>query len=314
MTNRATAAIAGGSSLRRRSSRCSSVRASATRRRTRAESEAQAASPRAPVPRVDATRRGAADPAREAGRPDGDGPRRRHGREPGRCSRASGGGELGGVIIFSNSFTSLAGLRALIASLQAAAKAGGNPPLLIATDQEGGIVKRLPDGPPTLSARDDGRAGQATAARGRARRRARYLRRLGIDVDLAPVLDVPHVGRLVPRQPLVRLRPATVARRSAPRSRPAFSPRASRRRRSTSRASAPPARTPTARRVTITSSKRRPDAAARAVPQGRAQRHEARDGLERRLSGARPVEAAGGPLAGHRHEAPARATSGSRAS
>ena len=94
------------------------------------------------------------------------------------------------MIIFGNSFTSLAGLRSLIASLQKAAKDGGNPPLLIATDQEGGIVKRLPDGPPTLSARDMG-AGTAAAARAQGAATGRYLHRLGIDVDLAPVLDVP---------------------------------------------------------------------------------------------------------------------------
>src|SRR6185436_2251339 len=94
-------------------------------------------------------------------------------------------GEVGGVIIFGNSFTSLAGLRSLIASLQKAAKDGGNPPLLIATDQEGGIVKRLPDGPPTLSAREMG-AGTAAAARAQGAATGRYLHGLGIDVDLAP--------------------------------------------------------------------------------------------------------------------------------
>ena len=94
------------------------------------------------------------------------------------------------MILFGNSFTSLAGLRSLIASLQKAAKDGGNPPLLIATDQEGGIVKRLPDGPPTLSARGHGRGhGRGRGAQGAAT--GRYLRGLGIDVDLAPVLDVP---------------------------------------------------------------------------------------------------------------------------
>jgi beta-N-acetylhexosaminidase len=101
-------------------------------------------------------------------------------------------GEVGGVIIFGDSFTSLAGLRSLIAELQAAAKGGGNPPLLIATDQEGGIVKRLPDGPPSLSAQEMGAQGSATAARRQGVGTGRYLRRLGIDVDLAPVLDSPQ--------------------------------------------------------------------------------------------------------------------------
>ena len=101
-------------------------------------------------------------------------------------------GEVGGVIIFGDSFTSPAGLRALITSLQTAAKEGGNPPLLIATDQEGGIVKRLPDGPPSLSARDMGARGSAAAAKRQGAATGRYLRKLGIDVDLAPVLDVPQ--------------------------------------------------------------------------------------------------------------------------
>jgi len=35
--------------------------------------------------------------------------------------------------------------------VQRTARQGGNPPLLIAADQEGGEVKRLSDGPPDLS-------------------------------------------------------------------------------------------------------------------------------------------------------------------
>ena len=61
-------------------------------------------------------------------------------------------GELGGVILFGGNITTLSRLKATIATLQAAAARGGNPPLLIATDQEGGAVKRLPAGPPAASA------------------------------------------------------------------------------------------------------------------------------------------------------------------
>jgi beta-N-acetylhexosaminidase len=97
-------------------------------------------------------------------------------------------GQVGGVILFGRNTTSIAQLEQTIAQLQAAAKAGGNPPLLIATDQEGGLVKRLP-GPPDLAP-----AGMGTAAKARAEGTATgaYLRRLGIDVDLAPVLDTPY--------------------------------------------------------------------------------------------------------------------------
>jgi YVTN family beta-propeller protein len=120
-------------------------------------------------------------------------------------------GEVGGVILFGNSFTSLAGLRALVASLQRAAKQGGNPPLLIATDQEGGIVKRLPNGPPTRSARELGAQG-AAAARDEGAATGRYLRSLGIDVDLAPVLDVPSSPSNFLGSRAFGSDPATVAR------------------------------------------------------------------------------------------------------
>ena len=52
------------------------------------------------------------------------------------------------MILFAANIVSRAQLRSLTGALQRAARAGGNPPLLIATDQEGGQVKRLPAGPP----------------------------------------------------------------------------------------------------------------------------------------------------------------------
>lgn len=97
-------------------------------------------------------------------------------------------GEVGGVILFGGNIASDAGARTLVARLQAAAKAGGNPPLLVAVDQEGGPVRRLPDGPPHAAEADVASAAQA-AADGAAT--GTFLRALGIDVDLAPVLDTP---------------------------------------------------------------------------------------------------------------------------
>src|SRR4051812_37189925 len=47
-------------------------------------------------------------------------------------------GEVGGIILFGFNITSRAQIRALTAELQDAARSGGRPPLLIATDQEGG--------------------------------------------------------------------------------------------------------------------------------------------------------------------------------
>jgi beta-N-acetylhexosaminidase len=101
-------------------------------------------------------------------------------------------GQVGSVILYGENIAGNAQLRRLTASLQAAARAGGDPPLLIATDQEGGPVKRVADAPPTMSAQAMGRTPdpRATAeAQGRATGRA--LLALGINLDLAPVSDVP---------------------------------------------------------------------------------------------------------------------------
>jgi beta-N-acetylhexosaminidase len=95
-------------------------------------------------------------------------------------------GEIGGVVLFQDNGTA-AQLPRLIAKLQAAARAGGQLPLVIATDQEGGIVKRLP-GPPTLA---PGSMTSATVAHAQGLATGRYLHGLSINVDLAPVLDVP---------------------------------------------------------------------------------------------------------------------------
>jgi beta-N-acetylhexosaminidase len=93
-------------------------------------------------------------------------------------------GHLGGVILFSENVESPAQLRRLTRRIRVAAAAGGNPPPLIAVDQEGGLVKRLPWAPPATapSAMPDPRAaGRATGL---------ALRAVGITVDLAPVADV----------------------------------------------------------------------------------------------------------------------------
>jgi beta-N-acetylhexosaminidase len=98
-------------------------------------------------------------------------------------------GELGGVILFGGNITTPSALAATVSQLQAAAKAGGNPPLLIATDQEGGEVKRFPAGPPAASAETMGATLGTAAVRRQGRATGAYLRGLGVDVDLAPVLD-----------------------------------------------------------------------------------------------------------------------------
>jgi beta-N-acetylhexosaminidase len=105
----------------------------------------------------------------------------------GRVSR----GEVGGVILFGENITSANALVALTKRLHAAAAAGGQPPLLIAVDQEGGSIKRIPWAPPTMSPPDMGRSGDASVARGQGASTGVALHDLGIDIDLAPVADVP---------------------------------------------------------------------------------------------------------------------------
>jgi beta-N-acetylhexosaminidase len=105
--------------------------------------------------------------------------------------RQARGGEIGGVIAFPPTGQPTDELRREIERLREAARDGGQPPLLVSIDQEGGEVKRLPDGPPDRAPAQLAAPGDEQAAREAGRRTGRYLSRLGIDVDLAPVLDVP---------------------------------------------------------------------------------------------------------------------------
>jgi beta-N-acetylhexosaminidase len=100
-------------------------------------------------------------------------------------------GEIGGVVLFGANITTASQLSALTSKLQAAAKTGGQPSLLIATDQEGGSVKRVSWIPPTLSPPQMGSNGSASTAFTQGRETALGLEGLGINVDLAPVADVP---------------------------------------------------------------------------------------------------------------------------
>lgn len=110
-------------------------------------------------------------------------------RAPASLLSAARAGRIGGVILFGSNLASRAQTRALTASLQRAARAGHNPRLLIATDQEGGEVKRVP-GPPDLTPGQMAASGPATARR-EGRATGRLLRSWGIEMDLAPVADVP---------------------------------------------------------------------------------------------------------------------------
>jgi beta-N-acetylhexosaminidase len=101
--------------------------------------------------------------------------------------KAARKGTLGGVVVEIANETQA---QQAIAQLQKAAAAGDNPPLLTMVDQEGGDVKRFPGGPPTTSPPDLGESGTAETARSEGEQTGSFLAPLGINVDLAPVLDV----------------------------------------------------------------------------------------------------------------------------
>ena len=100
-------------------------------------------------------------------------------------------GEVGGVILFGSNVSSVSQVRALTAKLRAAAAAGGRPRLIIAVDQEGGPIKRIPWAPPTISPTEMGQLGLASVALDQGTKTGIALRALGINVDFAPVADVP---------------------------------------------------------------------------------------------------------------------------
>jgi beta-N-acetylhexosaminidase len=106
---------------------------------------------------------------------------------------AIGAGRVAGVVLFADNFPTRAAGRRLIARLQGIRRPPAlRDPLLVMVDQEGGLVKRV-DGAPTASAKEMGERG-AAFSRAQGRRTAANLRELGINVDLAPVLDVARPG------------------------------------------------------------------------------------------------------------------------
>jgi beta-N-acetylhexosaminidase len=115
-------------------------------------------------------------------------------RPPAALERRIGLGEAAGVILFNRNIASRAQLRAQVARLQAIPRpAGLRAPLLIMIDQEGGLVKRLA-GAPRRSPAQLGRIGSAGVARSEGAATAANLRGAGVNVDLAPVLDVARPG------------------------------------------------------------------------------------------------------------------------
>lgn len=105
-------------------------------------------------------------------------------------------GRIAGVILFDHNFDSRSEARALVRRLQSVRRPPAlADPLLVMIDQEGGLVERL-EGPPSLSAAEMGASGAGTCAR-EGRATGRMLARVGVNVDLAPVLDVARPGSAI---------------------------------------------------------------------------------------------------------------------
>lgn len=100
-------------------------------------------------------------------------------------------GEAGGVIFFGENITSLSQIAAVVGQLnEAHAASPVRSPLLLMTDQEGGIVRRLP-GEPVLSEKQIGESADPAAEAADAGAGAgANLAGVGMNLNLAPVLDV----------------------------------------------------------------------------------------------------------------------------
>jgi len=105
--------------------------------------------------------------------------------------------QASGLILFRRNIVSPDQVAQLCADAQSFAASCGQPPLFIAVDQEGGAVSRLPepftqfDGNPCIRTREEAQAF--------ARITARELQRVGINMNLAPVMDVvpDHAGSIM---------------------------------------------------------------------------------------------------------------------
>ncbi|WP_394837419.1 hypothetical protein LVJ94_10975 [Pendulispora rubella] len=100
-------------------------------------------------------------------------------------------GEAAGVIFFGENISTPSQIKGVIDQLVAAQKQSPiAAPLLLMTDQEGGIVRRLP-GEPVMSAKDVGASSNAaTLATKTGTDAGNNLRGVGMNVNLAPVIDV----------------------------------------------------------------------------------------------------------------------------
>jgi beta-N-acetylhexosaminidase len=96
-------------------------------------------------------------------------------------------GKMGGVVLLGNGWLTRRTAATVTSELQQAACTRGEP-LLIAVDQEGGLVRRLAWAPPTEA---PAYMSSGSVARSQAAGAAAALRSVGIDIDFAPVVDTP---------------------------------------------------------------------------------------------------------------------------
>ncbi|MGD8844305.1 MAG: beta-N-acetylhexosaminidase [Desulfobacteraceae bacterium] len=104
--------------------------------------------------------------------------------------------KVGGIILFSRNIDSPDQIGALCGHAQDYARQCGQPPLFIGIDQEGGVVARLKapftqfEGNPHMITKDDAAHFALTTAR--------ELKQIGVNMNMAPVLDVlPDKGESV---------------------------------------------------------------------------------------------------------------------
>ena len=107
--------------------------------------------------------------------------------------------KVGGIILFSRNVVSPEQIKALCARAQDFAADCGLPPLFIGIDQEGGQVARLK--PPFTQFDGASRMRGIEDAASFARITARELKQVGINMNMAPVLDVlPEQGPSIMEQ------------------------------------------------------------------------------------------------------------------
>ena len=109
-------------------------------------------------------------------------------------------GEVGGVILFRHNVKSRDQVALAVEQMQAVPRPHDvDEPLLVMVDQEGGRVVRIP-GAPRRSAAAVGATGRSRVARAAGLAAGSTLRSAGVNVNLAPVVDVARRGSAMERE------------------------------------------------------------------------------------------------------------------